>query len=81
MWQNFPRENNIVDISLDFFEEENGVYYRQSEDFSERAYSDSELRVMLEKAGFEIIAVCGDLSFEPPREDEQRAIYVARKKH
>ncbi len=81
VWQNFMHENDIVDISLDFFEEENGVYYRQSEDFSERAYSEAELRRMLEKAGFEVVSVCGDLSFEPPREDEQRAIYTARKKH
>lgn len=80
VWQNFPRENNIVDISLDFFAEEDGVYFRSCEDFSERAYSDAELRVMLEKAGFEILAVCGDLSSEAPLEDEQRAIYVTRKK-
>ena len=26
MWQLSPRENDIVDISLDFFEEENGAY-------------------------------------------------------
>ena len=81
VWQNFPRENDIVDISLDFFEEENGAYYRSGEDFSERAYSDAELRSMLEKAGFEVVAVCGDLSFEPPRKDEQRVIYTAIKKN
>ena len=34
----------------------------------------------LEKAGFEVVSVCGDLSFEPPREDEQRVIYAAIKK-
>ena len=50
------------------------------EDFSERAYTDAELRSMLEKAGFEVVSVCGDLSFEPPREDEQRVIYAAIKK-
>ena len=78
MWQNSPRENDIVDISLDFFEEENGVYYRSSESFSERAYSDEQIREMLEIAGFKVEAVYGDLTFDKPKENEQRAIYVAK---
>ena len=79
VWQNFLRENDVVDIALDFFAEEDGVYYRSSEDFSERAYSDEALRAMLADAGFETLAVYGDLRFEPPRADEQRANYIARK--
>lgn len=80
-WQNTLAENNIVEIDLDFFEEDNGVYYRHSESFAERAYSDDELREMLEKAGFTVEAVYGDFSFEPPKPDEQRVIYVARMKN
>ena len=79
VWQNFLRENDVVYIALDFFAEEDGVYYRSSEDFSERAYSDEALRAMLADAGFETLAVYGDLRFEPPRADEQRANYIARK--
>lgn len=78
-WQNFPRENDIVDVALDFFAEQDGVYYRSSEDFSERAYSEDELRGMLNRSGFEVLGVFGDLTFEPPGEDEQRIIFVARK--
>ena len=78
-WQNFLRENDIVDISLDFFEEENGVYHRSSEDFSERAYSEEALRGMLENAGFEVLAVCSDLSFDQPKPDDQRIIFIAKK--
>lgn len=78
VWQNNCREDDIVDISLDFFEEENGVYYRSEEGFSERAYDDVTLRKMLEEAGFEVEAVYGDLSFGKPLEDEQRVVYVAR---
>ena len=80
VWQNFPRENDITDISLDFFVEKDGVYTRFSEDFSERAYSDGELRQQLDEAGFEVAAVYGDLTFEPPEADEQRAVYVAVKR-
>lgn len=79
-WQNFLRGNDIVDISLDFFEYVDGVYQRSSEDFSERAYSESALREMLGKAGFEVLSVCSDLSFDPPKPDDQRIIFIAQKK-
>ena len=78
VWQNFT-EDNLTEISLDFFEEQNGAYYRSSEDFSERAYADGEIREMLQGAGFETLGCYGDLTFEPPRADEQRVIYIARK--
>ncbi len=80
VWQNSPSENDIVTINLDFFEEDNGVYYRSSESFCERAYSDEQIREMLTSAGFEVEAVYGDLTFDQPKETEQRLIYVARMK-
>lgn len=79
VWQNSLRENNVVDIELDFFERDGKVYYRTEEKFSERAYSDEELTSMLEKSGFEVVARYGDMTFELPKDDEQRVIYVARK--
>lgn len=79
VWQNTLHDEDIVDIALDFFEEEDGLYYRSSEDFSERAYSVEQLSEMLGKAGLAIEAVYGDLRFESPAEDEQRIIVVARK--
>ena len=33
---------------------------------------------MLESAGFKVEAVYGDLTFDKPKENEQRAIYVAK---
>lgn len=79
VWQNSLRENNIVDIELDFFEREGKVYYRTEEKFAERAYSDEELTDMLLSAGFEVVSRYGDMTFDAPMEDEQRVIYVARK--
>ena len=35
---------------------------------------------MLSSAGFEVEAVYGDLTFDDPKENEQRLIYVARMK-
>lgn len=80
VWQNSLRENYVVDIELDFFEKEGNVYYRTSEEFSERAYSDEELTSMLEKSGFEVACRFGDMTFDKPKEDEQRIIYIAKKK-
>ncbi|HCA04644.1 MAG TPA: class I SAM-dependent methyltransferase [Ruminococcaceae bacterium] len=78
-WQNTLEENDIVSIDLDFFERDGSVYYRQSENFCERAYSDTQLRTMLKAAGFAVEAVYGDFTFDEPAHDEQRAVYVARR--
>ena len=79
VWENSLKEKNIVDISLDFFVPEGDLYRRFEEDFSERAYSDNEIRLMLESAGFKIRAVYGDMTELVPEEDEQRVIYIAEK--
>ncbi|MDO5123601.1 MAG: methyltransferase domain-containing protein [Eubacteriales bacterium] len=79
VWQNTPREDNITDITLDFFIPEGENYYRMSEEFSERAYPLEVLRKLLEDAGFEVVSVFGDMTFEAPKEDEQRLIITARK--
>ncbi len=79
VWQNTLKENNVVDIDLDFFQEDDGVYYRSEQHFSEKAYSDGQIKEMLEKAGFSVEAVYGDMTFETPEENEQRVIYLARK--
>ena len=77
VWQNTLEENDVVKIELDFFEEENGVYYRSGESFYERAYSDDFIRQALEKAGFTVQAVYGDLTYDKPCDTEQRVVYVA----
>lgn len=79
VWQNTLRADDIVDIDLDFFEKDNGVYYRSEQHFSERAYTKEALSGMLQKAGFSIESVYGDMTFDVPAENEQRVIYVARK--
>lgn len=80
VWQNSIKENNLVNIELDFFEKEGDVYYRSSEKFCERAYTNEEITSMLEKAGFSIVNVFADMTFDYPQADTQRAIYVAQKK-
>lgn len=78
-WQNSECHDGIIDITLDLFSlEEDGTYYRETEEFSERAYGQEELTSLLRQAGLECFAVYGDDSLSPPGEETQRAVYVAR---
>ncbi len=80
-WQNnFNPEDGSVDIELDFFEEEDGVYYRSSESFSEKAYELDLIKNMLEESGFEVIGIYDDMTFEPVKADTERAVFSARKR-
>ncbi len=78
-WQN-SYENGLVNITLDFFEEEDGVYYRSSECFSERAYTDGEIREMLSEAELEVIAVKDGYTDNEPCETTQRLVYITKRK-
>lgn len=81
VWQNELCDDAVVNIFIDIFTENaDGSYARDCEEFSEKAYSVEELTFMLEKAGFTDISVFGDMSFLPPRENEERIYFFARKK-
>ena len=80
VWQNsYFADECITDITLDFFEKQNGVYLRSTEVFSERAYTDEEISAAAKKAGLCIEAVYGDMTLAAPKADEQRAVFVTRK--
>ncbi len=79
VWQNSLKENNVVDIDLTFFVPEGESYARYDESFCERAYTEHELTELLNKTGFEVQAIYGDMGFNKPREDEQRIVFVAKK--
>lgn len=70
----------VVNITLDFFLKSGESYQRFSEQFEERAYSDDEFAYALESAGFKLLAVYGDMTVNAPAEDEERKIFIARKK-
>ena len=79
VWQNTPAESDIVEIDLDFFVRYNDTYIRYSEFFCERAYSLEFVKKVLERCGFSIEGIYGDLSYSPPEDEEERVIIVARK--
>ena len=80
VWQNFySEEDMITDITLDFFEKHGQTYIRSGESFSERAYTDDEIKAAIEGAGLVLLAVLGDMSDTAPAENESRKVFVARK--
>lgn len=80
VWQNFYNpEDNSVDIELDFFEGDGENYKRYSEDITERAYADKEIRSALKKAGLKVLALYGDMTYKKPDKTSERAVYVTRK--
>lgn len=81
VWQNFyKRKSRTVDINLDIFVEKNGLYSRQSESFSERAYTVDEISRWLEDAGFEIKGVFNDMTYDEPQENSERLYFAAVKR-
>ena len=68
-------------MRLDFFKmEKDGRYIRLSDCLSERAYSNRTLKRLLSSAGFDTLAVYDDLSYEQPKEDSSRVVFVARRR-
>ncbi len=79
-WQNsFNPDDNSVEIALDFFEEEDGVYYRSGESFCEKAYELSDISAWLADAGFEVIGIYDDMTTDPVRETTDRAVFLVKK--
>lgn len=79
-WQNSLNEDNSIEITLDFFEEEEGIYYRETESFTERAYEIGELTQMLEKSGFEILSIFEDMTTIPLSPKSEKAIMICKKR-
>ena len=81
VWQNtYDPETQIVDMDLDIFECRDGVYFRSADHISERAYSDAFLRETLAECGFGEVHCFDEDSFDPPRPDSQRLVYLAVKR-
>ena len=84
VWQNSTDKNTLLtEVSLDIFEkdteEEDDVYYRYSEEFSERGYELSEIREWLEEYKFEVLGIYEEMTKNEVKDDTQRAVFVARK--
>ncbi len=80
VWQNkYKPGMNRVDISLDFFEKNGKNYTRSREHFSEITCSADAVCAMLKESGFNYVDIFDDMTFDSPREDSQRLVFVAKK--
>lgn len=79
VWRNTLCEDDIIQINLDFFRWDGTAYQRYQESFAERAYSDEEIEIMLQKAGLCLCKRYLADTLEPPLPDTQRVVYIAKK--
>ncbi|MBO5163146.1 MAG: methyltransferase domain-containing protein [Ruminococcus sp.] len=80
VWENtLIPETDEVKMNLEFFElQENGMYSRSSDSFSEMAYSEENIEKLLKECGFEVLGKYGDDTLASPASDSQRIVYAAR---
>lgn len=67
----------LFSLSL-FSKNKNGTYTREDEQQTEYCHSDAFIKASLEKCGFEVLAVYGELSDAAPTNTSQRNHYVCR---
>lgn len=80
VWQNTLRQDEkTVNINLDFFVRDGKTYSRLSENFTETAFSDSELTSAAENGNFSVIARYDELTKNEPHEKSERIFYVLRR--
>lgn len=81
VWQNeYDTKNKVTHISLDIFNEEEGLYERFSEEFDECVYSHEKVLNWLGMSEFELVDFFKEMTEEKPDETTERIIYIARKK-
>lgn len=77
-WQNrYLKNKKLSDMLLTFFVKENGAYSRFEERHLQRAWSIEEITYLLKKAGFTRVDTYGELSFDAPKENEERIVFAA----
>lgn len=81
VWQNaYCDTDGSVEISLDFFEQnEDESYFRSSESFKEYYYSDEFLTKALENCGFSVLEKFDGFTENKVKDVTERIVYVCRK--
>ena len=84
IWENFYDEKeklNQYDLTLFLREEEIPPLYRKYEETHfQRGYELKQVKMLLEQAGMEVLAVYDGYTREPVRDDSQRVTVIAREK-
>ena len=76
-WRNTLLEDEkTVNINLDFFVKNGEDYIRLGESFKEKAYTDEELTLAVEEAGFKVLSRYSESTFETPEDKTERVTYI-----
>lgn len=75
----YDKDSQLCTFFYDIFKNCGELWSREQEEHTERAHSYDEIKNALENAEFSLLAVFGELSENPPADDEQRIFYVARR--
>lgn len=80
VWENeYDADARLCDFYLTFFVTEDGEAYRRfDEHHVQRAYTQQEVTDALRRAGFVDVQVYSAYSFDAPRADSERLLYIAR---
>ena len=81
VWQNeYTKEEDCVQVDLDFFQYEGESYYRSEESFTEYSYSDQTIKELLDKCEFDLLEIQGDYTGVSPEINEERHVYIAKRR-
>lgn len=76
----YDKRRRICSYGIDLFAlQDDGSWWRDGEYHEEYAYTMEELALWLSNAGFTQIKQFGNLRLSPPKEDEERVFFTARK--
>ncbi len=79
-WENvYDPDYSICEFTLNFFIKNGETYTRHSETHYQRAYTDSFIKRLLTKCGFEVLDSFDDLTLNSPSRNAQKVFYIARK--
>ena len=75
----YDTESCVCEFTLStFIKNQNGSYRRADEVQHQRMYEADFVTDLLEKCGFDVIAVTGDLDFSSLKDDDERMFFVAK---
>ncbi len=81
VWENEYIGDGATDIQLDFFVRDGDIYRRESDCFTETAYSRETIEKILTDAGFEVCACYAYPTEDEPSETSEKLTFIAKMIH